>query len=261
MRAFGILFGVGTQALFLLTVGRLFLFLLGNTSGLLTGDVLRRLWPAVDTGLAFHFAILHSWLLLPRTQKRLKQIIAPTLYGCFFSAVTCVSLLLTFEIWQPSSRALWDLHGPGRTVMIASYLVAWAALVYSLSLTGLGYQTGLTSWWAWVRGRPATRRWSAPRGPYRWLRHPAYLSFLGLVWLTPTMTLDRAILTAVWTVYIFVGSHLKDRRLELYVGDDYRHYQARVPGYPFFLWGPLGKVSIRQARARTSLPVGMSQSS
>jgi len=59
---------------------------------------------------------------------------------------------------------------------------------------------------AWLRGREARRDWPEPRGVYRVLRHPIYLSFLGLVWLTPAMTPDRALLTAVWTVYIFVGS-------------------------------------------------------
>jgi hypothetical protein len=56
------------------------------------------------------------------------------------------------------------------------------------------------------------------------------------------MTLDRAVLTAIWTAYIFIGSHLKDRRLLYYLGDVYRRYQARVPGYPFFLFGPLARV-------------------
>jgi methanethiol S-methyltransferase len=74
------------------------------------------------------------------------------------------------------------------------------------------------------------------------MRHPVYLSFLGLVWLRPTMSLDRAVLLVVWTVYIFVGSVLKDRRMEFYLGDRYREYQARVVGYPGMLFGPLARV-------------------
>ena len=81
-----------------------------------------------------------------------------------------------------------------------------------------------------------------PRGAYHFFRHPVYLSFLGLVWFTPRMTLDHAVLTGIWTVYIFVGSYLKDRRLTYYLGDAYRAYQAKVPGYPLVPFGPLGKV-------------------
>ena len=69
-----------------------------------------------------------------------------------------------------------------------------------------------------------------------------YLSFLGLVWFTPCMTYDRVVLTAIWTAYIFYGSHLKDRRMVYYLGDRYRAYQSQVPGYPGIVIGPLGRV-------------------
>jgi hypothetical protein len=122
--------------------------------------------------------------------------------------------------------------------------MSWVALIYSLHLTGLGYQTGLTPWWHWVKRQPAAPRRFEPRGAYRLIRHPVYLSFLGLIWLTPVVTLDRAILIVVWTLYIAVGSCLKDRRLTHYLGDSYRQYQSRVWGYPGLWFGPLGRVAV-----------------
>jgi hypothetical protein len=44
-----------------------------------------------------------------------------------------------------------------------------------------------------------------PRSVYRFLRHPVSLSFLGLVWFVPVVTLDRAVLIAIWTVSMYVG--------------------------------------------------------
>ena len=76
--------------------------------------------------------------------------------------------------------------------------------------------------------RPPARPF-VPQGVYRLLRHPVYLSFLGLVWFVPVVTLDRAVLIGVWTVSICVGSVLKDRRLLFYLGDEYRRYQADAP--------------------------------
>ncbi len=76
--------------------------------------------------------------------------------------------------------------------------------------------------------RPPVRPF-VPQSVYRFLRHPVYLSFLGLVWLVPVVTLDRAVLIGFWTVSISVGSVLKDRRLLFYVGDEYRREQADVP--------------------------------
>ena len=68
-----------------------------------------------------------------------------------------------------------------------------------------------------------------PQSVYRFMRPPVYLSFLGLVWLVPVVTLDRAVLIGIWTASISVGSVLKDRRLLFYVGDEDRRCQAEVP--------------------------------
>ena len=56
------------------------------------------------------------------------------------------------------------------------------------------------------------------------------------------VTLDRAVLMVVWSVYILVGRVLKDRRLLFFIGTTYRDYQARVPGYPGMPLGPLARV-------------------
>lgn len=88
----------------------------------------------------------------------------------------------------------------------------------------------------------------AAQGVYRFLRHPVSLGFLGLVWLVPVATLDRAVLIAVWTVSIYVCSVLKDQRLLFYLGDEYRLHQAKVPGYSGMPFGPLaGEVPLRAA--------------
>jgi protein-S-isoprenylcysteine O-methyltransferase Ste14 len=93
-----------------------------------------------------------------------------------------------------------------------------------------------------VRGVPQPRREFVERNAYRVLRHPVYLSFLGLIWFAPLVTLNRVVLMAVWSAYILVGSVLKDRRLVHFIGEDYRGYQSRVPGYPGIPFGPLARI-------------------
>lgn len=244
-RACGILFGVATHALFAATVWHLVRFLAGSAPAVsaavvTVGDVHAAL---VDGLLATFFAVPHSVLLLPAVRSRLvKAGIGGAFYGCFFCAVTCVTLLVTILCWQPSAVVVWRWPGSAGTAVRWGFVASWGALLYSLHLTGLGWQTGLTPWWRWVRRQPPPRREFAARGAYRVLRHPVYLSFLGLVWLVPVVTLDRAVLVAVWTAYILVGSMLKDRRLLFFLGAEYRSYMARVPGYPGVPAGPLARV-------------------
>ena len=74
------------------------------------------------------------------------------------------------------------------------------------------------------------------------LQQAVYPQPVRLVWLAPVVTLDRAVLGAVWTVSILVGSTLEDRRLLFFIGDEYRSSRARVPGYPGMPAGPLARV-------------------
>ena len=236
-RLVGIVFGLGVQALFALTARRLFWFLKGPESPLATAG---NLW--ADGLLALQFALPHSVLLLPKVRKCMSRILPDAFYGYMYCAVTCSSLLVTFALWQTSPTVIWRATGIARLAIEAAFIGSWVALVYSLSLTGLGYQTGWTPWWHWLRRKPLPPRSFEPRGAYLWLRHPVYLSFLGLIWFVPLLTLDRAVLTGVCTVYIFFGSWLKDQRLAFYLGHRYREYQAAVPGYPGLSAGPLGRI-------------------
>jgi methanethiol S-methyltransferase len=243
-RILGTLLALTAHVLLGITVWYLFPFLMNCPVPDEANTTPNWLWR--DGLLMFQFGLLHSALLRPAVRDRLEQFLPPALFGCFFTVSTCSSLLLLIHAWQPYPVAVWQLTGAAKWAVHTAYFLSWAALVYSLSLSGFGYQTGWTPYWAWVRGHPQPSRRFEVRGAYRLLRHPVYLSFLGQVWFTPLMTIDRALLTGLLTIYIFMGSYLKDQRLVFYLGEVYRRYQAKVPGYPLGV-GPLGRVSISRS--------------
>jgi protein-S-isoprenylcysteine O-methyltransferase Ste14 len=254
-RTFWTIFGGSAQVLFLVTVVRLFPFLQGGHPfhGLFSStEDWSAGWFWIDGLLALQFVVPHSVLLRPGVRDRLTRWIPSALFGCFFCAVACAGLLLIVEAWQTTPGVVWRLHGAARSAVRVGYLLSWAGLLYSISLTGFGYQTGWTNWWAWMHGREIPVRKFEPRGAYLLLRHPVYMSLLAMVWLNPDLTLDRALFGTVWTVYIFLGSYLKDRRLSYYLGEVYRRYQTRVPGYPFILFGPLARLSPAAPETRLS---------
>jgi hypothetical protein len=243
------LFGVGLAAvahlLLPLTVWFLFPFLRGDVA--VPSDAAPAWW-LIDGLLVVQFGVLHSALLAPTVRNRLTRVLPRGLHGCLFCAVTCLSLLLLVLCWQSSPPLLYELATWPAHVVRGAYLLCWVGLVYSLYLTGIGNQTGWTPFWSWLRGTEQVRRFE-PSGAYRLLRHPTYLFFLGQVWFTPLMTLDRALLNGLLTAYILLGSYLKDRRLVFYLGDTYRRYQAEVPGYPLPGLGPLGRVPLSRERS------------
>jgi hypothetical protein len=137
----GLFFGVATQAFFLWTAWHLFLFLRDGAFGR------SPFAPWLDTLLAFLFVLPHSVLLFPKVQSALRQWLPPAWLGCLHCLATCVSLWLLFRFWSASPITLWDLHGSARTVMLLAFYGSWIGLLYSLWLTGMGYQTGWTPWW------------------------------------------------------------------------------------------------------------------
>jgi hypothetical protein len=235
-RIVGVGLGIAVHGVFAVMVWHLYWFLKGGHIGTRSTG----LW--LDAGLALQFVVVHSLLLYPAVRERLAAWIPPAFYGLFYCLVTTIGLSLAIGCWQTTSVVLWKVEGLGRQLIDFGFMGSWVALFYSFYLNGIGYQTGLTPWWHWLRRQPVPPRPFRPRGVFRVMRHPAYLSFLGLIWFTPVMTTDRAVLTAIWTIYVFAGSWLKDLRLLRYIGDPYREYMTQVPGYPGMPFGPLAKV-------------------
>lgn len=241
IRFFGMAFGFGNQILFLITVWYLFWFLRDGSLNNLHAH-----WIEVDLLLTLIFAVSHSLLLAPFVRKRLRSVIPNGFYESFFSAMTCSCLLLLFCFWRTSEYSIWHLEGWTAFPIRCCFYASWIALLYSIALTGLGYQNGWTPFYYWLLQRSPPKRDFITKGAYTYLRHPVYLSFMGLIWFTPHMSLDHALLTAVWTGYIFVGSILKDQRMYFFIGKPYREYALRVPGYPLLPSGPLARTDLSE---------------
>jgi methanethiol S-methyltransferase len=232
-RSFGIALGIGTQLLFLYTVVFLFLFLrYGNSTT-------HPSWWLTDALMAIGFALPHSILLAPFSQRWMRQHVPSGMLGSIHCCVTCMTLLTMFHFWGASDILIWRATGWLETAILFGFYGSWLALFYSLYCTGLGYQTGLTQWWYWFRQTKPPQRPFLTTGAFRWMRHPVYMSFLGLIWFTPTMSLDHAILTFVWTIYIYAGSYFKDKRLTFYIGQPYLEYGRRTTGLPLIGFGSL----------------------
>jgi protein-S-isoprenylcysteine O-methyltransferase Ste14 len=63
------------------------------------------------------------------------------------------------------------------------------------------------------------------------------LGFLVFFWVTPYMTVGHLFFAGIFTVYVLIGIRFEERDLVNYHPDEYRKYQAEVPGLiPFTKW-------------------------
>ncbi len=233
-------FGIATQLGFAVTIPFLVWFMLIGASAPTTSATFDAL--LIDVLLILGFAVPHSIFLAPPVRRVLNRVMPREIFGCWFCLVSCVTLAALFIGWRPLPGELWHAHGNTAIAVDIAAGGAWLALVYSMWLGGLGYQTGATGLIAYLRRQPEARRTMCRRGAYQYLRHPIYLSFLLIAWITPVMSEAHLLLSVGLTIYIVIGSWLKDRRLAMFIGDEYRTYMAEVPGFPGLRWGPLGLV-------------------
>src|SRR5204863_8094755 len=88
---------------------------------------------------------------------------------------------------------------------------------------------GLRQVWLYRRGRPyATLRFATP-GPYRIVRHPLYVGWLFVFWMTPRMTLAHLLFSVATTAYILLAIRFEERDLIREHGDAYEKYRRSVP--------------------------------
>lgn len=66
-------------------------------------------------------------------------------------------------------------------------------------------------------------------GLYRFVRHPLYTFSLGILWLSPSMTVNTFIVYMALTIYILIGIFFEERKLLREFGQDYAAYKSITP--------------------------------
>jgi hypothetical protein len=204
-------------------------------------------------GVAVAWAIVHSALASRQAKGAARRLVGPRRRnGLYRLAYVLQSFAATgaFALWfvrQPD-RDLYRVRAPLSWLLYAGQLASLGVVFATLWAVGPTRISGLASFAQFVTGHepepepeaqgPAPGPDGALRavGPFRHTRHPDNLPILGVFWLFPRMTVNRATLAALGTVYAGLGSIHEDRRLGAAYGAAFAAYRRR---YPFF-WPRLG---------------------
>ena len=66
-------------------------------------------------------------------------------------------------------------------------------------------------------------------GLYRFVRHPLYTCSLLILWLSPSMSVNRFIVYGALTLYVLIGILFEERKLLQAFGQAYVHYRSVTP--------------------------------
>jgi protein-S-isoprenylcysteine O-methyltransferase Ste14 len=182
----------------------------------------------MDALLCLAFFIQHSVMARKSVHQRLARLMPAQYGGSLYAIVSGVFVLGLVMIWQESSSTLFTLQGFLRWSFHTFFFLAIACILWGLSVGFLDLYV-LRPIVHDLRGIEQKPVSLITNGPYRWVRHPLYLSSFFLLWSYPDLTLDRLLLNLVFTIYVTAGILLEERDLVNTFGQEYRDYQRNVP--------------------------------
>jgi protein-S-isoprenylcysteine O-methyltransferase Ste14 len=182
----------------------------------------------LDASLCLVFFFQHSGMIRKSAKRCMSQVISEQDLGAVFSIASGITLLALVLLWQETALVLASAGGFYRWSFRAVFFLAIAGQVWGIWSLKSADLFGTES----VLRRSGPTPPPAPmvvRGPYRWVRHPLYLTTLLMIWSYPDLTADRLLFSVLFTAWIIVGTVLEERDLVADYGEVYRNYQRAVP--------------------------------
>lgn len=189
-------------------------------------DSIVLLWDAI---LSLAFFLQHSGMVRKGFRASMAVFIPPRYQNAIYSIASGVVLIVVVVLWQRSEIQLLRLEGPLLWIARGSSLLAILIIAWGIHALGSYDAFGLRPIKSHRRGQSDQPLPFSVRGPYRWVRHPLYVSVLILIWAFPELTADRLLFNILWTGWIVVGTILEETDLLADFGDVYRDYQRKVP--------------------------------
>lgn len=190
---------------------------------------------AIDVGLLGLFALQHSGMARPAFKRWLTRFIPEAAERSTYVLLSTACLALLMWQWAPLGGVVWNVQNAvGQGVLIGLYFASWALLLYATFLIDHFDLFGLRQSWFALRDRERPNLAFRTPALYRLVRHPIYLGWLGIFWITPTMTVTHLVFAAIASAYIVVGIRFEERDLER-AHPEYAQYKRKVPAlFPSF---------------------------
>lgn len=182
-----------------------------------------------DVALCCLFFLQHSAMVRRSFQTRWQRWAPACWHGVTYTITSAGALFLLAGMWQPSSTEFYVAEGNGRRLCGAILLLCLSGVLWGIRSLGNFDAFGIQALLAAIRRSSMVPPVLTVQGPYRFVRHPFYALGIVALWAAPVLSLDRAALNVLFTVWIVAGTMLEERDLVSDFGDAYRSYQRAVP--------------------------------
>ena len=205
------------------------IFLFGGSFNLVELEINEIQVIIIDVFLCLLFFTQHSVMARKPFREWLRGILPSHYYGAFYAVASGIAVLVLVIFWHESTYMLLSGQGLVRLLFRAVFVLAIGVVAWTLLSLGFFVNFRVQPMVDDLRGRQSVSSLVTDRGPYRWVRHPLYLSSLLMIWSNPDLTLDRLIFNLVFTTWVVIAILLEERGLISTFSEAYRSYQSEVP--------------------------------
>ncbi|MEO0953203.1 MAG: isoprenylcysteine carboxylmethyltransferase family protein [Pseudomonadota bacterium] len=185
---------------------------------------------AINSFVVIAFCVSHSWLARTRTKERLSSIVPAVAERSLYVLVSSLSTLALMVSWQPITAQIWSVESEILQLAIRSSFVLSVLFLFWTTfehghLEFFGIQRVLDR----IRNKRSKVKPIASTGIYGWVRHPMYVGWMLVFWITPTMTGGHLLLAVTMTAYIKVAVRFEEQDLISRTAGRYADYINEVP--------------------------------
>jgi protein-S-isoprenylcysteine O-methyltransferase Ste14 len=183
----------------------------------------------IDAGLLLLFALQHSVMARQGFKRLVTRVLPAAVERSTYVLASSLALLLLFWKWQPLGGSIWTVENPvGRGILYGGYALGWGLVLVATFAINHFDLFGLRQVWLNFQGQPQRKlRFGTPL-LYRLVRHPLYVGWLCVFWITPTMTATHFFFAAATTAYILIAIRFEEKDLTR-EHPEYSEYRRQVP--------------------------------
>jgi protein-S-isoprenylcysteine O-methyltransferase Ste14 len=176
------------------------------------------------------FSLQHSIMARPGFKKWFATILPSEINRSTYILISSILLAAVFWLWKPIPTVVFDLRGsfPG-TVLWILYGLGWMIGIISTFQINHFELFGLSQAIDYLKGKQSRSDHFVTPFFYQIVRHPIYLGWLMIHWITPYMTIGRMLFASFISVYIFIAIYFEERDLIDEFGEKYKAYRRSTP--------------------------------
>jgi len=181
----------------------------------------------VDLLLLILFGLQHTLMARTGFKRWFASVFPKSLTRSVYILLTCLTLGLLIWFWQPIPLTIYDYRNSlAGDILLGMYYLGWAVGLLSSFEIDHFELFGIRQ--VFSPKKSPTDQLKAPFF-YRLVRHPNYLGWILIHWMTPMLTIGHLLFAAGITAYIYIGLVFEERDLIKHFGDQYLAYKKVTP--------------------------------